>query len=89
MVNFSSKKKAFIAQQRFIWQDQRQWVEPDTEEVPYEHQETLALRVIEHLHRLPREAVESPSLEIFKSSLDMALGHQLWVALLEQQGWTG
>ena len=34
----------------------------------------FAVRVTEHQHRLPREAVESPSLEIFKSYLDMVLG---------------
>ena len=39
-------------------------------------------------HRLPIEAVESPTLEIFKSHLDMVLGHWLLVALLEQGGWT-
>jgi len=41
-----------------------------------------------HQHRLPREAVESPALEIFKSCLDTALGNRLEVALLEQGGWT-
>ena len=31
------------------------------------------LRVTEHWHRLPGEAVESPSLEIFKTHLDAIL----------------
>jgi len=31
------------------------------------------LRETEHWHRLPREAVESPSLEIFKTRLDKVL----------------
>ncbi|KFV81632.1 hypothetical protein N308_01622, partial [Struthio camelus australis] len=33
----------------------------------------FAVRVTEHWNRLPREAVESPSLEIFKSHLDAIL----------------
>ncbi|KFQ67018.1 hypothetical protein N335_00909, partial [Phaethon lepturus] len=35
----------------------------------------FTLRVTKHLQRLPREMVESPSLEIFKSHLDMFLGN--------------
>ncbi|KFQ87900.1 hypothetical protein N337_08700, partial [Phoenicopterus ruber ruber] len=35
----------------------------------------FTVRVTELWHRLPREAVESPSLEIFKSHLDVVLGN--------------
>lgn len=34
-------------------------------------------RVVERRYRLPTEAEESPSLEMFKTCLDMALGSQL------------
>ena len=42
----------------------------------------------EHWDRLPREAVEAPSLEIFTSRLDTVLGNWLLVSLLELGGWT-
>ncbi|KFV77174.1 hypothetical protein N308_00750, partial [Struthio camelus australis] len=35
------------------------------------------VRVSEHWHRLPREVVESPSLQIFKTRLDVILGNIL------------
>jgi len=44
-------------------------------------------RVTEHWPRLPREAVESPSPEIFKPHLGEALCSLLWVTLLQQGGW--
>jgi len=47
------------------------------------------LRVMEPWHRLPREVVESPSLEIFKTHLDKVLCSLLWVTLLRQGDWTG
>jgi len=46
------------------------------------------LRVMEHWNRLPREAVESPSLEIFKTYLDKVLCSLLEVTLLGQGSWT-
>jgi len=45
-------------------------------------------RVAEPWNRLPREVVESPSLEIFKTRLDKVLCSLLWVTLLQQGGWT-
>ena len=44
--------------------------------------------VTEPWNRLPREAVESPSLEIFKTRLDQVLCSLLYVTLLRQEGWT-
>jgi len=46
------------------------------------------LRVTEHWNRLPREVVESPSLEIFKTCLDKVVCSLLYVTLLRQEGWT-
>ena len=39
------------------------------------------MRVTEHWYRLPREVVESPSLEIFKTHLDAVLRSVLSVIL--------
>ena len=47
------------------------------------------LRVTEHWPRLPREAVESPSLEIFQPRLDAVLCSLLWVTLLGQGAGVG
>ena len=40
-------------------------------------------------HRLPREAVDAPSLEVFKARLDGALGSLVWweVSLPMAGGW--
>ncbi|KFO82312.1 hypothetical protein N303_01921, partial [Cuculus canorus] len=34
----------------------------------------FTMRVVTHWHRLPREAVDAPSLVVFKARLDGALG---------------
>jgi len=44
----------------------------------------FTVRVTEHQDRLPREVVEPPTLQIFKSCLDMVLGNRFQVVLLEQ-----
>ncbi|KFR13578.1 hypothetical protein N306_02327, partial [Opisthocomus hoazin] len=35
----------------------------------------FTLRVVRHWHRLPREAVDAPSLEVLKARLDGALSN--------------
>lgn len=42
--------------------------------------------VARHWQKLPKKAVESPTLKIFKSHLEIALGSLVWVSLLEQRG---
>ena len=46
-------------------------------------------RVVTHWNRLPKEAVDTPSLEAFKARLDVALGSLVWwlVTLHTAGGW--
>jgi len=44
----------------------------------YGRQKFFTLRVVRHWHRLPREAVSAPSLEVFKARLDGALSNLVW-----------
>ena len=46
---------------------------------------SVTVRVTEHWNRLLTEAVESPSLDIFKTILDMILCNVLWVTLLVRE----
>ncbi len=39
------------------------------------------MRVVRHWHRLPREAVDAPSLETFKARLDGALSNLIWLEM--------
>jgi len=50
-----------------------QWAQTETQEVRSEHHKTLT----EHWQRLLRDAVESPSLKVFKTHLNTVLGNWL------------
>jgi len=47
------------------------------------------MRVVRQWHRLPREAVDAPSLEVLKARLNVALGSLSWweVSLRMEGGW--
>ena len=43
--------------------------------------------VVTHWNRLPKEAVNAPSLEAFKARLDVALGSLVWwLVILQRRG---
>ena len=46
------------------------------------------VRVIKQWDRLPREVVDSPTLEMFQSHMVIVLGNWLQMTLLEQGDWT-
>ncbi|KAM9519930.1 suppressor of IKBKE 1 isoform 1-T1 [Guaruba guarouba] len=49
------------------------------------------VRVVRHWHRVPKDAVNTPSLAVFKAKLDRASGHMVLrkVSLLVAGGWKG
>lgn len=71
--------------------DKRQRAQPETQNVqsvPSTRTHFFTVKVTEHWHRLSLEAVESGTMEIFKSHLRMDLGNWLSVALLQKRCWT-
>lgn len=50
--------------------------------IKQQQKQTFILKVVRHQHRLPRETMEYPFLEIFKTLLDTALCSLLYLTLL-------
>lgn len=63
-------------------QDKRQCAQTKTQEALSKHQETLLYSACDK--ELPREVMDSSSLEIFKSHPDTIMNNLLSVALVEQ-----
>lgn len=55
-----------------------QQAEADVQEAPPEHEKNFTVQVTELWDRSPREAAESPSLEIFTNPLDTVLCCVFW-----------
>ena len=60
------------------------------QEIPYRHKKKnlFTVRVAEQWNRLPRQIVESPSQEIFKTCLDTFLSDLIKAVLLRREDWT-
>lgn len=74
------------------WQDKTKWPQAAPGEVQIGYLEYfLHDRVVRHQHRLPREMVESPFLEVFKRCVDVMQGDtvQWWPWQCYGNGWTG
>ena len=56
-----------------VWHSQSQRESSGNLEVQVEYWEEFLLRVAMQWHGLPREVVQSPSLEVFRNSVDVAL----------------
>ncbi|KAK4824226.1 LOW QUALITY PROTEIN: hypothetical protein QYF61_012200, partial [Mycteria americana] len=55
------------------WYPVTGWAQTDIQEIPCKREKKVCLLVIKRWNRLPREVVESPSMEIFKPRLDTVL----------------
>lgn len=58
-------------------QDKRQGAQPEIREVPSAHKKKLHCESNKALNRLPRGAVESVSLEVFRTHLCVILGNMI------------
>lgn len=76
----------------FLWHamtGQEEWAQIKAHEIQSEHKPVFAVGVVKHWNSLPREVVESLSLEILRTCLDMVLGI-IWLSTMPivQRIWT-
>lgn len=63
------------------WQNKKQWIQTETQEIPFKIRNTLfVVRIVKHCHRLPREVIETPVPEMFKTQLYTVCGSLLWAS---------
>ena len=62
-----------------VWHSQSQRESSGNLEVQVEYWEEFLLRVAMQWHGLPREVVQSPSLEVFRKQRCGTEGHSQWV----------